>query len=385
MQLSNFQIESLLNQEEGPTLDFKGKQYQFKKSGTPQKTEELRSQLVKDLLAFANTHRDSSAFILIGVEEVKGARSRIIGVAEHLIDDDLHDFMNKLTNRPVLFSYSPHHIEGVEIGVIEIPVQARQIYLTKPYGTVQANVVYARDGSSTQIVTPDEIVERSAPQPPSLVLDWVDPNKNEVISSPCTLHPLVLFPTLGTDAIQRSPLPYRSTIGIPSHSYNEDYPADLIIYTYCRNAFSSLSLQIHNHGEVTGENVCFEGFIAKIDGLLVNDTQPDFPTEIYDFLPNVYDRTYEPPSTEIYLSEDTDRWVIQVEFGNVRPGERIVANDQLWFSSMQSMSATMTGRILGENIPEPIQCSLEIKFETLQRSMTIEDVDHAKSENEHSQ
>ena len=385
MQLSSPLIESLLNQDEGPTLDFKGKQYQFEKSGTPQVTEELRSHLVKDLLAFANTHRDSSAFIVIGVEEVKGARSRIIGVAEHLIDDDLHDFMNKLTNRPVQFSYSPHHVEGVEIGMIEIPTQARLFYLTNPYGRLQANAVYVRDGSATRIATPDEIVEMTTPQPPSLVVDWVDQSKNEVISSPCTLHPLVLFPTLGTDAIQRSPLPYRSTLGIPTHSYNEDYPADLIIYTYCRNAYSSLGLQIHNHGEVTGENVCFEGLIAKSDGLLVKDTQPDFPTEIYGFLPNIYDRTYEPPSTEIYLSEDTELWVIQVEFGNVRPGERIVANDHLWFSSMRSMSATMTGKILGENIPEPIQCSLEIKFETLQRPMTIEDINHVKLENEHNQ
>ena len=346
MQLSNVMIESLLSQDEGPTLDFKGNQYQFKKSDIPQITEELRSQLVKDLLAFANTHRDSSAFILIGVEEVKGARSRIIGVAEQLIDDDLHDFMNKLTNRPVQFSYSPHHIEGVEIGVIEIPVQARLFYLTNPYGKLQANAVYVRDGSSTRIATPDEIVEMSTPQPPSLVVDWVDPSKKEAISSPCTLHPLVLFPTLGADAIQRSPLPYQNTPGISTHRYNEDYPADLIIYTYCRNAFSSLSLQIHNHGEVTGENVCFEGLIAKSDGLLVKDTQPDFPIEIYDLMSRFHNRTYATPTTEICLSEETDYWVIQVEFGNVRPGERIVADDQLWFSSMHTMSATMTGKIL---------------------------------------
>ena len=384
MQLSNFLIESLLNQEEGPTLDFKGKQYRFEKSDTPQITAELRSQLVKDLLAFANTHRDSSAFILIGVEEVKGARGRIFGVTEHLNDDDLHDFMNKLTNRPVQFSYSPYHIEGVEIGVIEIPVQTRLFYLTNPYGTVKAKVVYVRDGSSNQIATPDEIVEMSTPPPPSLVLDWVDPSKNEVIRSPCMLHPLVLFPTLGTDAIRRSPLPNQGPLGIPTHRYNEDYPEELIIYTYCRNAYNSLSLQIHNHGEVTGENVCFEGLIAKSNGLVVTGSQPDFPTEIYEFIAPIHNSTYATPTTGIYLSEETDYWAIQVEFGNVRPGERIVADDQLWFSSGHTMSATMTGRILGENIPEPIHCSLEIKFETLQRQMTIEDVDLVKSENEHS-
>ena len=381
MQLSKVLIESLLSQEESPSLDFKGKQYQFKKTGAPQVREELRSHLVKDLLAFANTHRDSSAYILIGVEEVKGARSRIIGVAEHLIDDDLHNFMNKITNRPVQFSYSPHHIEETEIGVIEIPVQPGFFYLTNPYGKLHANAVYVRDGSSTRIATPDEIVEMSTPQSPSLVVDWVDPINNEVISSPCTLQPLVLDPMLGTNAIQRSPLPYQGTLGISTHRYNEDYPADLIDYTFHRNAYKSLSLQIHNHGEVTGENVCFEGLIAKSDGLLVMDTQPDFPQEIYDLMSQIYSRTHATAITEIYLSEETDDWMIQVEFGNVRPGERIVADEQLWFSSVHSVSATMTGKILGENIPEPIQCSLEIKFEALQRPMTIEDIKQARLEN----
>jgi len=384
MQMSDNLIESLLHQDEGPTLDFKGHQYQFKKSDAPKKTENLRSHLVKDLLAFANTHRDSSAFILIGVEEVKGSRSNVIGVKEHLIDDDLHDFMNKLTNRPVQFSYIQHNFEGVQLGVIVIPVQANLFYLIKPYGELQVNAVYVKDGSSTRIATPDEVVEMSTTKPPSLVVDWVDPSKNEAISSTCMLCPLVLSPPLGTDAIQRSPLP-RSALGIPMHSYNEDYPEELISYSLISNAFSSLSLQIHNHGEVTGENVCFEGLIAKSDGLYVTETLPDFPTEIYEFLPPIQSRTYETPTTRIYLSEGTDLWLIEVEFGNVRPGERIVADDQLWFSSTNKMSATMTGRILGENIPEPIQCSRKIRFETLQRPMTIEDINRAKLENVHNQ
>lgn len=293
--------------------------------------------------------------------------------------------MNKLTNRPIQFSYIPHQIEGVPIGVIVIPVQALHFYLIKPYWNLQVNSVYVRDGSSTRIATPDEIVEQSTPPPPSLVVDWVDPSKNEVMSSPCMLHPLVLLPALGTDAIDRSPLPLQGPIGLPTHRYNEDYPGELIYYTFCKNAFSSLSLQIHNHGEVTGENVCFEGLIAKRNGLLVTDSQPDCPTEFYEFIASNYDLPDASPTTAVFLSEESDHWLIKVEFGNVRPGERIVADEQLWFSSGQTMTATITGKILGENIPEPIQCSIEINFETLQRPMKIEDIHQAKLGNEHNQ
>jgi len=158
----------------------------------------------------------------------------------------------------------------------------------------------------------------------------------------------------------------------------------LIFYTHYRNAFKPLTLQIFNHGQVAGENVRFEGLVAKREGTVVMDAHPDFPAETYDIPILLNDRTYAPPSTEIYLSDESDYWMIQVEFGNIRPGEKIVAEDQLWFSAVVPMRATMKGKILGENIPEPIQCSLEIKFETLQRPMTIEDVDHARSENEHS-
>ena len=381
MQLSDVLIESLLNQDEGPTLDFKRNQYKFKKSATPQITDNLRSELVKDILAFANTQRISSAFVLIGVEEVYGGRSKIIGVTEHLVDNEVHDLMNKLTNRPVHFSYRPYSIEKVTIGVIEIPVQGHLIYLKNSYGKLRENTVYVRDGSSTRIATPDEIVEMSTPQSPCLGVDWTDPGNNEVISSHCKLHPLILLPTLGTDSIQRSPLPYQSTLGISTHWYNEDYPVDLIIYTFHRNACIPLSLQIRNHGEKTGENVRFEGLIAKCDGLVVMDALPDFPTEIYDAVSRIYDRTYASPTTEIRLSEETDYWGIQVEFGNVRPGERIIADDQFWLSSRQTMSATISGKIIGENIPEPIQNSLELKFEPNERPMTIEDINNSKLEN----
>ena len=113
-------LESLLNMEEGPTLDFKKEQYRFIKASDIDKSE-----LLKDILAFANTQRYRTAYILVGVEEVKGGHSEVVGVDEHLDDANLHQFVNYKTNRPVIFSYFPFRVEEKEIGVLDIPIQNR--------------------------------------------------------------------------------------------------------------------------------------------------------------------------------------------------------------------------------------------------------------------
>ena len=122
--MNNYLLEKLLHEEEGATLDFKRDQYRFE--GTDNKT---KSELLKDILAFANAWRRTTAYILIGVDEVKGSRSDVIGVKTHLDDAKLHQFVNSKTQRPIEFSYQPFRTEGVEIGVIEIPIQERPIYL----------------------------------------------------------------------------------------------------------------------------------------------------------------------------------------------------------------------------------------------------------------
>ena len=200
---------------------------------------------------------------------------------------------------------------------------------------------------------------------------------------PCTLHSLLLTPMLRTDDIQRRPLPYRNAFGLSPYTYNEFYSEDLTTFTFCKNAYRSLSLQVYNCGKVTGENIRLEGLILKDNGLKVMDTHTEFPEEFCDTISPLGSNTYTAPSIEIHLLDTTDYWMIQAEFGNARLGERIVSEDQQWFSSMHTTSVIMAGIILGENIPKPIPYSLEINFETLQRPMTIEDIDHAKPENEH--
>src|SRR5262249_40438286 len=116
--LDNRLMEELLNEEEGPTLDFKRDEYPF--DGV---AGDKKSELLKDVLAFTNAWRRTDAYILIGVEEVKGARSKVIGITNHIDDAKLQQFVNGKTQKPVEFSYQGFSFEGKQIGIIHIPPQ----------------------------------------------------------------------------------------------------------------------------------------------------------------------------------------------------------------------------------------------------------------------
>ena len=379
MHLDDVILESLLHQEEGPALDFKGYQYPFDKASVDEKSE-----LLKDILAFANTRREISAYILIGVSEVKGGRSKVVGVKTQLDDARLHQFVNSKTQKAVPFSYSPYPFEGIEIGIIEIPVQDGPLYLKHSYGKLHANLVYIRDGSSTRTATPAEIIEMNAPKRPELVLAWADTESNSSLPSPLTLKSLILFPTLPEDTfnISSPPAPKLFGVEIPTYPYsrpNPDYSLELIYFSYHYACFRPLGLQLHNESGVAATRVRYEGWLQKQDGLAMLDELPSFPQEsIGTFsLPDI-----QPLSrvNEAYmnLNDVSDRWEISVEFGDVRPGEKVTTKDSLWFGSKSPGVARLQGKLLGDNISEPILCYLDIQFEAECRPMTVEDVDSFK-------
>lgn len=152
-------MERLLNEEESSELDFKRDQYPFDGATV---TDEQRSELLKDILAFANAWRRVDAYILIGVADVRGGRSTVVGVTTHLNDHVLQQFVNSRTNRPISFSYEAFPFEGVQLGVIRVEAQDRPVYLNKNFGRLRANTVYIRRGSSTAEATPDEIAKMGA-------------------------------------------------------------------------------------------------------------------------------------------------------------------------------------------------------------------------------
>jgi hypothetical protein len=151
-------LEQLLREGESASLDYKREHYPFVLA-----SDDDKSELLKDIIAFANGWRHADAYILVGVEEVPGARSNIVGVANHIAENDIQQFVNTKTNRPVTFSYRAYPFEGKQIGVLTIPQQERPVFLTKDFGRLKKNTVYYRQGTSTAIANPDDIARMATP------------------------------------------------------------------------------------------------------------------------------------------------------------------------------------------------------------------------------
>jgi len=178
-------MEELLYQQENEALDFKREQYRYTGASNDDKSE-----LLKDILAFANAWRQSDAYILIGIEENRGGRGKVCGVSDHLKDNDVQQFVNTKTNRPVNLSYEVFPFESCEIGVITIPKQERPLFVKNDFGKVKKNVVYVRRGSSTADADPDEVGRMVAAsvaarrQEPALEVQFADSkNRKELGTS----------------------------------------------------------------------------------------------------------------------------------------------------------------------------------------------------------
>lgn len=372
-------LEQLLHEEESSTLDFKRAQYPF--DGADDKT---KSELLKDILAFANAWRRTTAYILIGVREVRGGRSEIVGVKKHLDDAKLHQFVNSKTQRSIDFSYQTFHTENTKIGVIEIPIQERPFYLKKKFGKVNADTVYKRDGSSTAIARPDEVARMGAEQnfsgTPQLVLEWANIEKRVVLPSPHPVKSLLLEPLLPDDTFKES-CSFGSVFDelYYKQNYNEKYFQEIIRYTRDMAFLKSFGLRLFNDSGTVGQRVRFVGSVTKDNAIIVLDStrQPDRPHR------NPMDEILRPTvplSQQLRSDPDPrvrelgDRWEITIDFGDVRPREDIWTTNPLFIGSKDGITR-LEGKLQGDNIPEPIPCVLEVSFEVKQRPMERSDVE----------
>lgn len=147
-------IERLLYQGEGDALDFKLQQYAFEAADN-----DAKSELLKDIVAFANSWRESTAYILIGVRDNP---REVVGIDRDIDDSRLQQFINGKLNRPLRFEYRSVFYGDKTLGLYVIHVQARPFYAIKDFGRVMKDTVYVRRGSSTDIAKPDEIAKMGA-------------------------------------------------------------------------------------------------------------------------------------------------------------------------------------------------------------------------------
>ncbi len=162
-------FEQLLQKPESSTLDFKRDLYDFTSSIEEERYGKL-AKFIKDIVAFTNTIRSETSYIILGVEEQHGKKI-LHGITSHIDDASLQEKIKDKVHPKPQFTYYPFEYEGKQFGIIKIPVYkyfepckiAPCKNLKKMKG-LELEKVYIRRGSSNQPATEHEIVQ---------IYDWL--------------------------------------------------------------------------------------------------------------------------------------------------------------------------------------------------------------------
>ncbi|HUP59943.1 MAG TPA: ATP-binding protein [Thermoanaerobaculia bacterium] len=348
-------ITELLRQSESTTLDFKQTQYPL--AGA---TDEQKSELIKDILAFANANRTTDAYILLGVKEHKGRPATITGITEHLDDAHLQQLINTKTNRTVQFSYQALTVTGKTIGIIHILRQPRPIYLKNDFGKLRANTVYTRHGSSTSIATPDEISRMGTPDAPTLDLQFADPTERtlrgtQVAITSTVLHTPPKIPDYG--------------IAFEFLEFNREYYREFIRFATFDQLTQPFGIAITNTSTTTAHDL---RLTMTIDDPHANVTlalnAPPEPDQLDRF-----DAPKKRTKRSIELYRTATAWHITVIIPKVQPRQTHYLREPIYIGARTTATLDLQATMYADNLPDPIMTTLTIHITTTERTATLID------------
>jgi Putative DNA-binding domain len=371
--------ESLLYEEEGPTLDFKRDQYRFDGASDKEKGE-----LLKDILAFANTWRRADAFIYVGAEEIKGGRSKVVGVACDLDDAKLQQFVNSKTNRPIEFSYRALEAEGRRIALIHVPVQQRPTYLKKDYGDVRKETVYLRRGSSTAIATPDESARMGVAdsgrleRAPILGAYLVAGMHQEVIDKSVTLNVLNLkipteseFPRYGDR--------HFGAISVLSPGTNAKFYWEYAKWLEMTRRFKAVHLAVRNIGGSVARDVKLIIAVKKDAEDIEMCEKGDLPRKPS---PTTFDSALLEPRSifnkpDVRCAATPDGWRVEAHLGKIQAMDTAISTDVLCIGASTTAEVSMEVEIFADELTCPVREQLSLRLEVTEKRYSVGDFLHS--------
>lgn len=367
--LSDELVELLLSEDEGAALDFKRDAYPFENAEPHQKAE-----LLKDVLAFANAFRRATAYILIGVEDVAGGRCIVHGVDRHPDDASLQQFVNGKTNRPVEFRYRARTVDGKQVGIIEIPVQTRPLYLNKDYVGLKAYAVYVRRSSSTDVASPDEVARMGAsvPAAPSAALDVAlgDAEADSRLGLHLSASTLSYrLPTPVPDYVTGMPMPGGGVLDIGDG--NKAYWREMVAYARDLGRLRSFQVAVDNVGSVPLLGGRLVVRVPRSGGVLLADHRQSRPsTSQYGYLAGLITK---PDPHAWAIVERGDDWEASASAGTVLPGDT-AWSPELFVGADESGRYALDLAVLGENLPEPLRLKASITLNVRRADLTLDAV-----------
>lgn len=388
MKIDNSLIDMLLYGEEGVDLDFKRDQYKFLKA-----SEDEKGELLKDILAFANSWRRSDAFILIGIKEVKGGRSKVYGINDKLDDAQIQQFVNSKTNIPLTFSYQNMDFESKCIGIIHIPIQPRPLYLKKYFGKLKKETVYIKRGSSTEIAKLDEIakmgnslfeIEQSQPL---LEVFFAEIEKRMLLADTYSISSIILNTPKKKD-IPDYELPPSRQHGLGNFELeraNYSYYRELTAFTKQHRLYSPINFAIKNTGSSVARDVRLEIKIQdkknKIKALDESGIL-SVPKSSYSILhqPIFYPMNDVQNTQYLNVTRISDYWLIVAGVEKVQPKSIAWLESTLFLGALESIEFPIETTIFSDDLPEPSVKNLIIKNNSENRDVNLADIEELEME-----
>jgi hypothetical protein len=310
----------------------------------------------------------------VGVEEVKGGRSRVLGVQTHLNDSDLQQFVNSKTQRPVEFSYTAFPYQGQQVGIIHIPVQHRPLFLTRDFGRLRRGVVYVRRGSSTAEADPDEIARMGAAAPlasevPQLKLELAAPDERSLLGETATLKPIVytLPPAEEIPDYPSRTAPLWMGIGA-----NRDLYRELAVYTRERYRVEPIRFAVTNVGTTTANDVRLEAHLSRSDLYVLDEyDRPNEPVRNRMIDPHLLALNI-PLNCDVNVERLPEGWRIAADFGKCQPNQTIFSSSSLYLGARSSCEFALRCQLFADELPHPIESSLRVCIAVEEQELSLD-------------
>jgi len=388
---------TLLNMTESETFDFKSGQYKFYGG-----TDDEKSELLKDVIAFANAWKTGDAFIVIGVREKNGRKDAVVGVASPLKDNDIQQFINAKTNRPITFLVYSDQSDGQDINVIQIARdQQRPIFLYKAFGKLKPNEVHIRSGSSTAIASPDQIAEmvkadhQVAIAQANLDLEWVDASTDQRLGKEVTIRCVKLVDPpprppepkprqpewMASASVAKSLLAQCATPVTRTWSLNTEPSAEEISeYMKARALLAPLRIWLKNLGLRNASSIKVRIHIPRASGVCVIDESdlPRKPGSRFLSALNLHARI----SFDTCVRESPEGWNVEIDAKTIQPQDEFCSGDEFYLSTESDQVVETTARIFADDLAKPIEIPLKINIEVKTREITLADLRLESEESE---
>jgi hypothetical protein len=359
-------LESLLYQSESATLDFKAQQYPFSKG-----TLEQKGEILKDIIAFANAWRQSDAYILIGVQEVKGGPGLVVGIspADQLDDHSLQQFVCSKTNRPIPFSYAPFHVGDRQIGVITIHTpDQRPFYLNDSFGRVEKHAVYIRRGSSTAVASPDEVGRMAANTAvpvgqPVLTLQLCNAETRLKYGTSMEVRPATVelpdsdeFPCYGKPQYANA---FGAALATGSFD-NNDYYADVAEYIKKRFKLCPIGVAVTNSATTSADAVLVTLEVSSLSPaeLAGEDDLPTPPSRSAMNM-NAFPSRY---AKQVSVAHYDATQEVRISMGEIHAGRTEYCKESFYVTGDESATVSMKVAVSAKNLRIPVTTHVEISI-----------------------